>query len=186
MGIKASLVALCCFLLSGCVAMVVVGTAGMVVYERRTMVMIEKDMRIFHLLRKALVSDPRFEDSHIVVTSFNQVVLLTGQTTMESLRTVADKMAQNTPHVRRVYNEITLGISSSLAQQSEDLWITGQVRSLMLTQKGLESGSIRILTENGVVYLMGIVSHEQANLAVGVARKVKGVRRVVKIFQYFA
>jgi osmotically-inducible protein OsmY len=54
----------------------------------------------------------------------------------------------------------------------------------MLTQKGLESGSMRIVTENGVVYLMGIATHEQANLAVNVARKINGVNRVVKVFQY--
>ena len=172
-------------LLTSCVAVVVAGAAGsMVVYDRRSIAMIESDARIFYLVNKAIVSDPRFRSSHIVVSSFNQVVLLVGQTPAASLRVVAEKVARNTPNVRRVYDEISVAGPSSFATRSKDTWITSEVRSRMLTRKGLESGSIRIVTENGIVYLMGIATHEQANLAVAVARHVNGVNKVVKDFQY--
>ena len=156
----------------------------MAVYDRRSMSMIERDARIFYVVHKAIVTDPRFRDSRIVVSSFNQVVLLAGQTPNASLRSVAEKIAKSAPRVLRVYDEITVDYPLLLTERSKDSLITGQVRSSMLTQKGLESGSIHIVTENGVVYLMGIVTHEQANLAVNVARQIKGVRKVVKIFQY--
>ncbi len=148
--------------------------------------MLERDARIFYVTHKAIVSDPRFRGSRILVTSYNQVVLLVGQTPISSLRVVAEKIAQSTPNVRRVYDEVTIDPPLPLSQRSKDTLITGQVRSKMLTKKGLESGSIHLLTENKVVYLMGIVTHEQANLAVSAARGVKGVSKVVKLFQYIS
>ncbi|MFA5959647.1 MAG: BON domain-containing protein [Tatlockia sp.] len=172
-------------MLTGCVAAVVAGAAaGLVVFEKRSVGVVESDTRIFHKVHTAIVKDPRFRDSRIVVSSFNQVVLLVGQTPTASLRVVAEKIAQNTPNVRRVYDQVSVDFPIPLTRRTQDTWITSQIRSLMLTKKGLESGSIRIITENGIVYLMGIVSNEQANLAVNVARQVDGVRKVVKVFQY--
>jgi len=174
-------------LLTSCVAVVVAGAAaGMIVYDKRSVTTLEHDARIFHVVHKTLVSDPRFRDSRIVVISFNEVVLLVGQTPAASLRVLAEKTAQNTPNVRRVYDEISIGYPIGISTRSKDTLITGEVRSLMLNKKGLESGSIRIVTENGVVYLMGIATHEQANLAVDVARQVSGVHKVVKVFQYIS
>ncbi|WED42940.1 BON domain-containing protein [Legionella cardiaca] len=185
MKIRAIIFLLVSALLTGCVAAVVAGAAaGLVVYDRRSFSMIESDTRIFHLIHKEIVTDPRFQDSRILVSSFNQVVLLVGQTPSASLRAMAQKIAQNTPNVRRVYDEITVNYPIPLSQRTKDSWITSQVRSLMLTKKGLESGSIRVVTENGVVYLIGIATHEQANLAVSVARQINGVQKVVKVFQY--
>jgi osmotically-inducible protein OsmY len=172
-------------LLSGCVAAVVAGAAvSMVGYDRRSVTTIESDARISHKVHTAIVKDRRFRDSRIIVSSFNRVVLLVGQTPAASLRVLAEKIAQNTPNVTRVYDEISVDYPLPISQRTKDSWITSQARSLMLAQKGLESGSIRIVTENGVVYLMGIATHEQANLAVHVARQVNGVRKVVKVFQY--
>lgn len=172
-------------LLTSCAAVIVVGAAGsMAVYDRRSMSMIEHDARIFYVVNKSIVKDPRFKHSRILISSFNEVVLLVGQTPTASLRVVAEKIARSAPNVRRVYDEITVDYPLPLTQRSKDSLITAEVRSKMLTQKGLESGSVRIVTENGTVYLMGIATHEQANLAVTVARQVNGVRKVVKIFQY--
>ncbi|OGV34556.1 MAG: BON domain-containing protein [Legionellales bacterium RIFCSPHIGHO2_12_FULL_35_11] len=172
-------------LLTSCVALVVVGAAGgMVVYDNRSIPMIEKDGRIFHLIHTKIVRDQDFQTSRIVVSSFNRTVLLAGQVENSSLKAIAEKIAQQTPNVRRVYNQIEVGQKISIAEQSKDSWITGEVKTKMLAAKDLESGSIRVVTEKGVVYLLGIVTQEQANLAVSVARQIKGVRKVVKIFQY--
>lgn len=170
--------------LTGCIAAAVVGTTGMAVYDRRGVLTIEQDARIFHIVHTKIVRDPRFRDSRIVVSSFNKVVLLAGQTPSASLRVLAEKIAQSTPHVTRVYDEIGIGHPLSLTQRPRDTWITGQIKSKMLARKGLESGSIRVITEDAVVYLMGIVTREQSIIAVDVARHVNGVRKVVKIFQY--
>ncbi|KTD62433.1 BON domain-containing protein [Legionella shakespearei] len=182
--IKAIAVLLASTILTGCVVAVVAGAAAGLVYDRRSVTTLEADARLFHVIHKGIVSNPQFRDSRILVTSFNRVVLLVGQTPTASLRVVAERIAQSAPGVKRVYDEISVDNPLPLTQRSKDSWITGQVRSNMLTRKGLESGSIRIVTENGVVYLMGIVTQEQASLSVDVARRINGVRKVVKIFQY--
>lgn len=171
-------------LLTGCVAAVVTGAAVGMVYDRRSVVTMEGDARLFHVIHTGIVTNPQFSDSRILVTSYNRVVLLVGQTPTASLRVLAEKIARNAPGVQRVYDEINVGNPIPLTQRTKDSWITSQARSSMLAKKGLESGSIRIVTEDGIVYLMGIVTDQQASLAVDVARRVNGVRKVVKIFQY--
>lgn len=184
MKIKAVVFIFLISILSGCVAVVMAGAAGMVVYDKRTVFKIESDARIFYQVNKAIVSDSRFRGAHIVVSSFNEVVLLSGQVNDVSLKFLAEQIAKNTPKVQRVYNEIEVEPVTSFSQRSKDSWITSQVRAQMLAKKGLESGSIRVVTEKGVVYMMGVVSKEQSQLAVDVARKVNGVEKVVKIFRY--
>ena len=171
-------------LLSSCVVAVVAGAAAGMVYDRRSVFTIEKDARLYHIIHKAIVTNRQFSDSRIVVTSFNRVVLLVGQTPSQSTRSLAERIARDTPDVQRVYNEVAVANPIPITQRTNDSWITSQVRSSMLTKKGLESGSIRIVTENRAVYLMGVVTPEQALLAVDVARRVNGVTKVVKIFQY--
>jgi osmotically-inducible protein OsmY len=131
-----------------------------------------------------LSNDRRFRYSHIRVTSYNHVVLLSGQATSDDFKAEAAKIAQNTPNVIRVYNELTVAEPSSIADRSRDAFITSKVRTQLLTKKGLESGSIHIVTDNSTVFLMGIATHEQADLAVEATRQVNGVNKVVKIFQY--
>lgn len=171
-------------LLTGCVAAVVTGAVAGMVYDRRSVVTMEADARLFHVVHKTIVSNRQFYNSRINVTSFNRVILLAGQTPNPALRSLAEKIARSTPNVYRVYNEITIRPPIPFAEISKDSWITSQVRSSMLAKKGLESGSIRIVTEDRVVYLMGIVTDQQAALAVDVARRIDGVRKVVKIFQF--
>lgn len=170
--------------LSSCVVAVVAGAAAGIVYDRRSLTTLEADARLFHVIHTAIVTDPQFKGSRILVTSFNRVVLLVGQTPTASLRVLAEKIAHEAPDVVRVYDEVSIAQPISMAQRTKDSWITSQVRSNMITKKGLESGSIRVVTENGVVYLMGIVSPDQATLSVDVARRISGVVKVVKIFQY--
>ncbi len=123
--------------LTSCVAIFVAGAAGgAVVYDRRSLMSMEKDARIFYVLRKALVTDPRFRNSRIVVSSFNQIVLLAGQTPAASSRVFAEKVARSIPSVRRVYNEMTIDYPISFSQIGEDSFITAQIRSRMLTKKG--------------------------------------------------
>jgi osmotically-inducible protein OsmY len=174
-------------LLSSCVAVIVAGAAtSMIVYDKRNLVMLERDARIFHLVHDKIVNDPSFQESRISVVSFNQIVLLIGQVSNQSLRKFAETITYNTPNVKHTYNQLTVSYPLSLTKRTNDTVITTQVRSKMLGREGLHSGFIRIITEDRVVYLMGTVNQEQANLAVDVARKVKGVRKVVKIFQYIA
>lgn len=175
--------------LQGCifVAGAAAGAAGIaVVYDHRKLEQITQDQKISKDIYDKYRDDLQLASptTHIDITTFNQVVLLTGQTVTPNLVKKADALARNTPNVKKVYNEITVkGPSSSLTRAS-DTWVTTKIKTQMLATKGLKSGSIKVVTENGSVYLMGIVTHQQADIAVDIARQISGVQRVVKIFRY--
>lgn len=155
------------------------------VYDHRTIQNTLQDTAIANKIVGRLSSDKTlWAASHIEVTTFNHIVLLTGQTPRAEWRTFTGDTAKSVNDVDKVYNQITVeGPTSSLTRTS-DSWITTKIRSLMLASQDLKSGSIKVITENGVVYLMGMVSLTQANIAVDIARKVAGVQRVIKIFIY--
>lgn len=175
--------------LQGCifVAGAAAGAAGIAsVYDHRKVEQVVDDQRISNSISgkinaSALLND---ENTHIDVTSFNRVVLLTGQTVSTAARQRAEEIARSYGEVKKVYNEIAIkGPTSSLTRTS-DAWITTKIKTEMLATKDLKSGSIKVVTENGSVYLMGIVTHQQADMSVDIARDVEGVQRVVKVFQY--
>ncbi len=162
------------------------GAAGIaLVYDHRKVERVIDDQTIAKKVYDKIRFNPAFKDStHINVTSFNGIVLLTGEATSANLRQEAETLAKTVPNVERVYNEVAIkGPSSSLTRTS-DAWITAKNKSLMLAEKDLASGSIKVVTENGSVYLMGLVTRDQAETAVDVARQAAGVQKVVKIFQY--
>lgn len=174
--------------LQGCifVAGAAAGAAAIaVVYDHRSIEKTLKDTDIANKISDRLRKVPALRDeSHIEVTVFNRVVLLSGETPNPAWKQHAEDIAKSVPDVTRVYNQITIqGPTSSLTRTS-DSWITTKIKGQMLATEDLKSSSIKVLTENGVVYLMGIVTREQADTAVDIARQVSGVQKVVKIFQY--
>lgn len=183
---KTLVLALASLLLCSCAGVVLLGAAatGMVVYDKRSWKEIDKDYTINNDIRQALQQESRLSSSHWVVDSFNQIVFLGGQTSTAANRMLAESVARKVSGVKRVYNEMTIGANSSMKQRAKDSWLLSEIKTRMLARRGLKSGSIKVIVENGVVYLMGAVSHDQANLAVDIARRVEGVKRVVKIFQY--
>jgi osmotically-inducible protein OsmY len=137
---------------------------------------------------KALVNidkaSPELAQSHIIVTSFNSVVLLAGQVNSEELRLLAATTVAKIHNVKRVHNELVVAGATSMVARSNDTWITTKVKSKMLAASNIEGQRIKVVTENGVVYLMGIVSREEADRAAELARKTAGVQKVVRIFEY--
>jgi osmotically-inducible protein OsmY len=111
-------------------------------------------------------------------------VLLAGQAPTEELRQRIVEITKKIPNVKRIYNEIALQAPSSALTTASDAWITAKVKTALLGAKGLHSGQFKIVTENGTVFLMGVVERKQADLAVEATRKVDGVQKVVKIFEY--
>ncbi|MEZ0136983.1 MAG: BON domain-containing protein [Candidatus Reddybacter sp.] len=123
-------------------------------------------------------------DSHINVSTYNKVVLLTGEVASSELRTLAGNTARNYKDVRQVYNELKLQGSSSLLARTNDSWLTTKVKSKLLANKEIVSGEIEVVTESGIVYLMGIVSRDTADRATAVASHTGGVVKVVRVFEY--
>lgn len=175
-------------LLPGCVfvAGAAAGAAGVaVVYDHRKLSSILQDQQLATDISNRIdASSLLKKGGQVSVTCFNRIVLLTGEVSNSAIRHQAGRIAADTQDVKKVYNQITVrGLTSSLTHAS-DTWITAKIKTQMLATKDLESGTIKVVTENGSVYLMGIVTREQADMAVDIARRVSGVQRVVKIFSY--
>jgi osmotically-inducible protein OsmY len=171
-----------CFFAAGAAA----GAAAIaMVYDHRTIENTLRDTQISNTITNKIRQVPYLrDDSHIEVAVFNRVVLLSGETPNPAWKQQAEQIANSVSGVGRIYNQITIqGPTSSLTRTS-DAWITTKIKTQMLATEDLKSGSIKVVTENGVVFLMGIVSKQQAEIAVDIARQVSGVQKVVKIFQY--
>jgi osmotically-inducible protein OsmY len=124
------------------------------------------------------------ERAHINVTSFNRVVLLTGEAWDEATRAEAEKITAALPTVRSVTNEIQVGGLSSFGSRTSDTAITANVKGRFINVKGLNPVHVKVVTEAGVVYLLGLVTESEADTATELARTTSGVRKVVKVFEY--
>lgn len=129
-------------------------------------------------------SHPDLKAANINVNVFNGVILLTGQVENNELRMLAGRTAQQVQNVRQVYNEIQVRGKVSLLASSNDAWLSTKVRSTLLANKEIDSGRINIVTENGVVYLMGLLTRAEAERAADVTRSIGGVQKVVKAVEY--
>ncbi len=174
--------------LSGCipVALVVGATAGgAIIYDRRSAQTILEDREISNKVIARVHHDPVLQEtSHIGVATFNHVVLLVGQALTPDLSQRAYQYAVNVSNVKRVYNQIEITPLLPIIDRSKDAWLTSRVKTMMIAAKDLNSSQIKVISENRVVYLMGVVSPKQAKLATDVARNVRGVRKVVQVFEY--
>jgi len=127
---------------------------------------------------------PLLESAHINVNSYNGVLLLTGEVASDNLRSLAGETARRFRGVRLVHNQLQIQGSTSLLSRANDGWLSTKVRSKLLARSDIESGKIKVVTENGVIYLMGIVTPAMAEKAANVARTTVGARKVVKVFEY--
>ena len=168
--------------LSACAPLVVGGAVmtGMVAVDRRTTgIQLEDEgieLRTAQGLRQNLG-----ENAHVNVTSYNRQVLLTGEVATAAQKDTADKLAQSQENVKAVANELTVQAVSSLTQRSKDIIITGQLKAFFVDAKDLQSNAFKVVTENGVVYLMGRVTSREAQRATDIARSVSGVTKVVRV-----
>ena len=176
-------------LLNACAALVVGGaaTTASVAHDRRTAGSVVEDQSIKLRIRTALNKDTELNNqAHLNISSFDGIVLLSGEAPTSAMRQRAGEIARRARKVRRVHNEIQVAAPSSMMTRSSDSWITTKVKSTLLTvkQKGFDPTRIKVVTENGTVFLLGMVKHSEANIATEQARQVKGVQRIVKLFEY--
>ncbi len=176
-------------LLGGCAEAVVGGAVAgaAVVHDRRTPGTVIDDqlveLRWIHEYHK---DETLKKQSHISATSYNGVLLLTGEAPTEDLRARAEAIARGLPKVRRVHNEIRIAAPSSLSARSSDALITAKVKTSLFKVKleDFDPTRVKVVTSNGTVYLMGLVTRQEAAAVVEQVRRVKGVQRVVKVFEY--
>ncbi|WP_444919725.1 BON domain-containing protein [Microbulbifer sp. CnH-101-G] len=127
---------------------------------------------------------PDLKTSNIDVTSFNGVVLLTGQVPDQELRLLAGRTASQVQNVRQVYNETQVRGKVTFLASTSDAWLTTKVKTNLLAHKEIDGARIKVVTENGVVYLMGLLTPAEAERAADLTRSIGGVQKVVKAVEY--
>jgi osmotically-inducible protein OsmY len=172
-------------LLTGCPVILIGGAAAgtaMVATDRRLTDVQIADERI-EITAAKRIGDAVKGDTHINVTSFNRMVLLTGEVPSEAGKAEAERAAAGVSEVRGVFNELTVGPPTSWGTRSSDSYITSQVKARMVTAKVVNPMHVKVVTENGVVYLMGLVTGPEGAEATQIARTTRDVKRVVRLFE---
>jgi osmotically-inducible protein OsmY len=179
------LAAAICSSLSACVPVVAGGAAagGLAASDRRTSGAYVEDEGI-EWKANGRIKDMLGDKIHINVTSYNRSVLLTGEAIDESAKGKAESIAKSVENVVRVTNELQVAGASALTSRSNDAYLTTKVKGSFLKENLFPANYVKVVTENSVVYLMGIVTHKEADDAVEIARSTDGVQKVVKVFEY--
>ena len=183
-------VALITSLLGGCAAVVVTGaaTGANAAHDRRTLGAYIDDEGIELKARLAITEDKDlYSQTHVNIISVNGVVLLVGQAPTEAMRLKIEELTREIEKVRVVHNEMTIAAPNSYMTRSSDSLITAKVKGSLFGIKGHEGFDptrVKVVTENGVVYLMGILYRSEADAVATKASRVSGVQKVVKLFEY--
>ena len=170
--------------LSACAPLIVGGAVmtGVMATDRRTTGTLVEDESIEIKVASA-VRKEMGDRIHLNVTSFNRQVLLSGEVRTAADKERAEKLAQSQENVNSVVNDLAVMPVSSLTQRSKDTVITGQVKAAFVDAKDMQVNAIKVVTERGIVYLMGRVTAREAKRATDIARSIGGVTKVVRVFE---
>ena len=170
--------------LSACAPLIVGGAVmtGVVATDRRTTGTQVEDESIEIKVASA-VRQEMGERIHLNVTSFNRQVLLSGEVRTAADKERAEKLASSQENVNAVVNDLTVMPVSSLTQRSKDVVITGRIKAAFVDAKDLQVNAFKVVTERGIVYLMGRVTAREAKRATDIARGMSGVAKVVRVFE---
>ncbi|WP_137720133.1 BON domain-containing protein [Methylobacillus flagellatus] len=171
--------------LNACVPVMVGGaaTAGSVAIDRRSAGNVVDDEGI-ELKANHQISQDVGDAVHANVTSFNRNVLITGEAFDEKSRAAPEAIVKSYPNVRHVTNELVIAPKTSLQTRSADAYITTKVKGSFVKENLFNANHVKVVTENGTVFLMGVVTQKEADDAVEIARNISGVNKVVKVFEY--
>ncbi len=171
--------------LAACVPVVVGGAAagGAVAADRRTSGFYVEDENIELKAVKKMESNLG-EEAHVNVTSYNRNVLLTGEVPDAERLAKAEALLKEIANIRAVTNEIVIAPKSTIGSRGNDTFITSKVKTKFVTENKFPANYVKVVTENGVVYLLGLVTQAEGDAAVEIARNTDGVSKVVKVFEY--
>ncbi|CAG0974929.1 Osmotically-inducible protein Y [Methylophilaceae bacterium] len=172
--------------LVACFPAVVGGAAagGVMAADRRTSGIYIEDQAIELKAKKMIIDNIGAANINVSVTSFNLNVLLTGEAIDEATREKAERAARSIDNVKTVTNELAISEKSGLGTSASDTYITSKVKANMVKENLFPANYVKVVTENSIVYLMGMVTRKEAEDAVEIARGISGVEKVVKVFEY--
>ncbi|HHF2067206.1 TPA: division/outer membrane stress-associated lipid-binding lipoprotein [Haemophilus influenzae] len=173
--------------LQGCVAAVIGGgaVAAKVATDPRTTGTQIDDETLEFKVENAVEKDAQIKaEGRVNAVPYNGRVLLIGQVPNSDVKDTATALAKGVEGVNEVYNELTVSPKISFAQISKDSWLTTQVKSKMFVDGRVKATDVKVISENGEVFLLGNVTQSQANAAADIASKISGVKKVIKVFKY--
>ena len=174
------------FFLEGCyfplVATGVVATA-VAVTDRRTAGIILEDETIELKSMSELSKNFPEDEVSVAVTCFNRAALLTGWVSNEELSKEVASLIANVENVREIINELNIGPKATGKMFARDIILTAKIKASFIDEEKLNANVVKVKSENGIVFLMGIVTQREADLAADIASRVKGTKRVVKVFE---
>lgn len=160
-------------------------TGAQVIYDRHNIKKALNNQSIaMQSYRSIYSTTSRYKDANISVSAFNDAVLITGQVPSAQIKSEIEQIVRKIAGTKQVYNLASIGPKPSTLTKLSDTWLTTKVKSRLIAADELDPSQIKVITENGTVYLFGVVPHEQADLATNIARTTTGVQHVVKIFSY--
>jgi osmotically-inducible protein OsmY len=186
MTIRHLALALLLALLQGCAPIIMVGGAatGVIVAEDRRSTGTQVDDQNIEVKAGMRVEQMKNEQIHVNITSYNRNVLLTGEAPTAAVKAEIEKAVATVDNVRGVVNEIAVAGASSFGTRTNDSYITSKVKAGFVTAQKFYPGHVKVVTEAGVVYLLGMVLRQEADDATEIARGVSGVQKVVRVFEY--
>ena len=171
--------------LTACVPVVAGGAAagGLVAADRRSTGAYLEDQEIELKAEKA-INDNLKENVHANVTSYNRRVLITGEVSNEANKAKAESVVRPIQNVNRINNQLVIGANSTISSRTNDTYITSKVKTKFISENKFAANLVKVVTENGTVFLMGMVTHKEGDDAAEIASKVSDVKKVVKDFEY--
>lgn len=159
-------------------------TGVSVATDRRTLGRNYDDNTLELSLRWEMRSDDALKGNNVSVTAINGIVLLTGEVASDELRRRAEDIASSNGKTLKVVNELQLSGATSLTSRTNDTLITSKVKTNLIRAEAVPANAVKVVTESGKVYLLGLVTRAEAEAAVEAANKVTGVTHIVKVFEY--
>lgn len=159
-------------------------TGVSVATDRRTLGRNYDDNTLELSLRWEMRSDDALKGNNVSVTAINGIVLLTGEVANDELRRRAEDIANSNGKTLKVVNELQLSGATSLTSRTNDTLITSKVKTNLIRAEAVPANAVKVVTESGKVYLLGLVTRAEAEAAVEAANKVTGVTHIVKVFEY--
>lgn len=182
----AALCATVAITMQGCIGLVLGGAVagGIAATDRRTLGAQTEDKAIV-IKSEARIPGVIGEGGHVNITSYNRKVLLTGEVRDETAKKAAEHQVRSIDGVKSINNELAIGLPSSFSERSNDTFITSKVKASLLDAKDVFGNSVKVVTERGIVYLMGLVTEREGTRAAEIAAGVNGVQKVIKVFEYW-
>lgn len=180
---KLLLIGILSYMLCSCTNVAMTGASA--VYNRHG---IEKNLHDHYLTMQAFkalkVKSDDFTNANIAIATFQGEMLLAGQVPHHWQKVKAYEIVKRIPGIHTVYNQLQIGSPSSSLTRMSDGWITSKIKAKLIASEDVDSSEVKVVTENGIVYLMGTLLPQEADIVVDIARTTSGVKGVVKIFSY--